>query len=127
MPPILRFLTHKRTIIAVSNLQPRTRSATRAIPPIPAPIVLVFRQEPRRQYRSTGAPIVPARGLQALGGHPFVPLLASNSQHTWLECLACPLSISAVKPLPKSRTRKTYVRWGLDRQVTHLQSAAAAT
>src|SRR5262249_40525209 len=122
MPPILRFLTHKRTNIAVSNLQHRTRSATWATPPIPAPgVLLAFGQEFRRPSRSicslhgTGSPEI-----------SFGPLLASNSQRTWQQCLACPLSTSPLKPLPKSRRRKTYVCWDLDRQVTHLQSAAVA-
>ena len=61
-------------------------------------------------------------------GDPFVPLLASNSQDTWPRCLVCfrTASTSALKPSPKSRTRKKYVFWDLDRQITHLQSAAVA-
>ena len=77
--------------IALSNLRHRTRSATRATPPIPAPSVLPLRQEPRnRSDRSLS--LAPTR---------FVPLLASSSQRTWQQCLVCPLSTYARQQLPK--------------------------
>ena len=111
-------IQHKTMSIVASNLQPRTRSATLATPPIPAPIVLLAsdRYDADRADRSADSAVA------------FVPLLASNSQDTWRECLVCfrTASTSALKPSPKSRTRKTYVFWDLDRQITHLQSAAVA-
>src|SRR2546429_645873 len=128
-PPFLRFLTHKRTIIAVSNLRPRTRSATRAIPPIPAPNVLRLRQEPRGQYRSIGVTSLPTLGRARRLALPFVPLLASNSQRTWQECLVCPLSTYPLKPSPGSIIPKSYVFWDLEahpRQRVHLHSVAVA-
>src|SRR5262249_7219212 len=130
MPPLVRFLTHKRTIIAVSNLRPRTRSATRAIPPIPAPNVLRLRQEPRGQYRSIGVTLLPPTlGRARRLALPFVPLLASNSRRTWQKCLVCPLSTYPLKPSPKSLSPKTYVFWDLEphpRTRVHLHSVAVA-
>src|SRR5262245_31382040 len=103
MPPLVRFLTHKRTIIAVGNLQPRTRSATRAILPIPAPNVLRLRQEPRGQYRSIEATLLPPTlGPTRRLALSFGQLLPSNSQRTWQKCLVCPLSTYPLKPSPKS-------------------------
>ena len=80
---------------------------------IRAPIVLRFRQVRRRPCRSISRPAI-----------AFVPLLASISQDTCQECLVCfrAASTSALKPSPKSRTRKNYVFWDL----TDLQSAAVA-
>ena len=59
-------------------------------PPIPAPNVLRLRQEPRGQYRSIGVTSLPTLGRARRLALPFVPLLASNSQHTWQKCLVCP-------------------------------------
>src|SRR5262245_2681807 len=87
--------------IVVSNLQPRTRSATRATPPIPARSVLLnFRQVRHRPCRSISRPAV-----------AFVPLLVSNSQRTWQQCLVCPLSISVRQQLPKFKVGRTRVFW----------------
>ena len=67
----------------LSNLRHRTRSATRATPPIPAPSVLLASD--RNHADSTDRSARPATIA-------FVPLLASNSQRTWQKCLVCPLS-----------------------------------
>ena len=128
-PPFLRFLTHKRTIIAVGNLRPRTRSATRAIPPIPAPHVLRFRQVRHRSCRSIGVTLLPTLGPARRLALPFVPLLASNSQRTWQQCLVCPLSTYPLKPSPGSIIPKSYVFWDLEphpRARVHLHSVAVA-
>ena len=103
--------------IVANNLPHRTRSATLAI--LVSGLQLCFasdRYDTDRADRSADPHVA------------FVPLLASNSQHTWQECLVCfrAESTSALKPSPKSRTRKNYVFWDLDRQVTDLQSAAVA-
>ena len=71
--------------IAASNLRHRTRSATRATPPIPAPSV-------PRLPTGTSQTVQIDSLTSSEPGISFRPLLASNSQHTWQECLVCPLS-----------------------------------
>ena len=67
--------------IAVSNLRHRTRSATRATPPIPAPSVLRLRQEPRRQSDRSSS-LAQRRSVRAT---------VSQQQPAYLaECLVCP-------------------------------------
>ena len=83
-------IKHKTMSIRANNLPHGMVSATRA----------VLRQVRRKPCRSISRPAL-----------AFVPLLASTSQDICQECLVCfrAASTSALKPSPKSRTRKTYV------------------
>ena len=123
-PPFLRFLTHKRTTIAVGNLRPRTRSATRAIPPIPAPNVLRFRQEPRGQYRS----IADRCQLDELGDWHCVRAIVSQQQPAYLAKVLglSTVNIPAHSHCPSSRIPKELCILGLE-PVPSVQGSATYT